>query len=82
MAVKKALVAAAALALLWPSAVAAASDVDPYLWLEDVEGAKALAWAREQNKKTTAELEAVKEFKPIYERTLQILDSQERIPSP
>jgi prolyl oligopeptidase len=62
--------------------VAVADDTDPYLWLEDVEGAKALAWAKEQNKKTTAELERVREFKPIYDKTLKIMDSSERIPSP
>ncbi len=32
----------------------AAPDDDPYLWLEDVEGARALAWVEEQNKKTLA----------------------------
>ena len=25
------------------------SDLDPYLWLEEVEGEKALAWVEEQN---------------------------------
>jgi prolyl oligopeptidase len=29
---------------------------DPYLWLEDVEGARALAWVREQNRRTEAAL--------------------------
>src|SRR6185295_6051152 len=62
--------------------VTAADEVDPYMWLEEVEGVKALAWAKEQNRKTIAELEAVKEYKPIYERTRQILDSQDRIPTP
>jgi len=71
-----------AAAVLSCFAVAAADDADPYLWLEDVEGTKALAWAKEQNQKTTAELEKVKQYKPIYERALQIMDSQERIPTP
>jgi prolyl oligopeptidase len=55
---------------------------DPFQWLEDVQGEKALAWARAHNAKTTAVLEARKEYKPIYERTLQILDSKEKIPAP
>jgi len=76
---KKALAAAVVLSCL---AVFAADDADPYLWLEDVEGAKALAWAKEQNQKTTGELEKVKQYKPIYDKTLQILDSQDRIPTP
>jgi prolyl oligopeptidase len=55
---------------------------DPFQWLEDVQGEKALAWARAHNAKTTAVLQARKEYKPIYERTLQILDSKEKIPTP
>ncbi|HTS39004.1 MAG TPA: prolyl oligopeptidase family serine peptidase [Xanthobacteraceae bacterium] len=31
-----------------------APDDDPYLWLEDVEGTRALAWVEEQNKRTLA----------------------------
>ena len=36
----------------------------------------------EQNAKTTALLEARPEYKPIYARTLEILDSKEKIPTP
>jgi prolyl oligopeptidase len=77
----KVLATAAAVALSC-NAVVAVEELDPYLWLEDVEGAKALAWAKTQNQKTTAELEKVKQYKSIYDRTLQILDSKERIPNP
>jgi len=76
---KKAVASAALLSCL---AIGAADDADPFLWLEEVEGAKALAWAKAQGEKTTADLEKVKAYKPIYERTLQIMDSQERIPAP
>ena len=78
---KKTLAAIAVIAVL-SCRVLLADDADPYSWLEEVEGAKALAWAKEQNKKTTSELEKVKQYKPIYERTLQIMDSRERIPTP
>ena len=47
-----------------------------------MQGAKALAWARQHNAKTTAVLEARPEYKPIFKRTLEILDSKEKIPSP
>lgn len=60
----------------------AGDETDSYIWLEEVEGAKALAWAKSQNQKTTAELEKVKQYKSIYDRALQILDSKERIPTP
>ena len=55
---------------------------DPFQWLEEVQGEKALAWAREQNAKTTALLEARPQYKPIYTRTLEILDSKDKIPTP
>ncbi len=61
---------------------AAPSDNDAFQWLEDVQGEKALAWVKEQNAKTTALLEARPEYKPIYEKTLEILDSKDKIPDP
>ena len=51
---------------------AAPDGEDPFAWLEDVHGAKAMAWVEEQNAKTTALLEARPEYRPIYDRTLQI----------
>jgi len=65
-----------------PAALHAADAVDPYLWLEDILGDKSIAWVKEQNAKTLEELEAVPVYGPVYERTLSILDSQDRIPYP
>ena len=82
---RRPLVTAPALALagLTSLGAAAAQTVDdPFRWLEDVQGDKALAWAKEHNAKTIAVLEARPEYKPIYARTLQILDSKEKIPTP
>ena len=53
---------------------------DPYLWLEDVTGARSLAWVREQNALSTKELQASPNFESIRARLLSILDSKERIP--
>ncbi len=53
---------------------------DPYLWLEDVTGERALTWVRAQNTLSTKELEAAPDFEPIRKRLLSILDSRERIP--
>ncbi len=58
------------------------TDDDPFVWLEDVQGEKAVAWARAQSARTTAVLEARPEYAPIYKRTLEILDSREKIPTP
>ncbi len=78
---RKLLVMSAALALTAGAAAAQTSD-DPFAWLEDVQGDKSLAWAKEHNAKTIAVLEARPEYKPIYARTLQILDSKDKIPTP
>ena len=59
-----------------------AGDEDPYLWLEEVEGEKALEWVKERSAKDTAEIEAVPEFAPTHERLLEIFNSSDRIPYP
>jgi prolyl oligopeptidase len=63
-----------------PPAAPAAATPDPYLWLEDVTGARALDWVRAQNGVSTNELEAAPDFEPIRQRLLAIHDSKERIP--
>ncbi|MFI5183673.1 MAG: prolyl oligopeptidase family protein [Vicinamibacteria bacterium] len=62
-----------------PAAETAAPD-DPYLWLEDVTGQKALAWVKEQNAQSVAELTVSDGFKVTDERFLRILDSEAKIP--
>ena len=69
-----------ALAML-AAAASFAADKDPYLWLEDVEGKKALDWVKERSAKDTAEIEAVPEFAPIHAELLEIFNSRERIPN-
>jgi prolyl oligopeptidase len=59
----------------------AQAQEDPYLWLEDVTGEKALAWVKEQNALTQPQLEATPEYKELYARLLSIYTSRERIPS-
>src|SRR5690606_20365613 len=57
-----------------------AEVTDPYQWLEDVEGERALAWVREQNARTEAELAADPAFKALEAELLAIYDSNEKIP--
>ena len=52
---------------------------DPNQWLEGVEDEKALAWAAEQNAESVAELTRSGDFKRIERRTLEILDSTDKI---
>ncbi len=54
---------------------------DSYLWLEEVAGARPLAWVRERNAETIKELERSPDFQALDRRILQILDSKERIPA-
>jgi len=55
-------------------------EEDPYLWLEEVTGDKALDWVREQNKSTQDHFESSAEFSNLRDDLLKILDSDERIP--
>jgi len=54
--------------------------IDPYLWLEDVDGAEALAWVRERNAETAAELEQGAEYRELENGILRILDSAAKLP--
>lgn len=54
---------------------------DPFRWLEDVTGARPLAWVKERNAESTAALTGTEDFKALDARILQILDSDARIPA-
>jgi prolyl oligopeptidase len=58
----------------------AASPSDPYLWLEDVTGEKALTWVKARNAESTAELASTPAFQQLKKDLLAILDSSARIP--
>ncbi len=59
---------------------AVAADDDPFLWLEEVTGDRALAWVEEHNARTVAAVRADPGFDALEERLLGILDSDDRIP--
>jgi prolyl oligopeptidase len=63
------------------SPVGAELDEDPFLWLEDVGGERALAWVREQNRASVRELETAGGFDRLRQRLLSIYESNERIPN-
>ena len=63
-----------------PMIQASQSAEDPYLWLEDVQGDNALAWARERNTQSQAVLEAVPVFKGNREKVLAVLNNRDQIP--
>jgi prolyl oligopeptidase len=61
---------------------AAAQESDPYIWLEDVEGARAMEWVEARNAVTVDRLSSHTAYQPIFDRALEILDSEDRIPFP
>lgn len=54
--------------------------VDPYLWLEEVEGAEALAWVGERNAEAAAELASSESFARTEAAVRAVLDADDRIP--
>ncbi|GAB2844202.1 prolyl oligopeptidase family serine peptidase [Pseudoduganella ginsengisoli] len=56
------------------------SELDPYLWLEDVGGDAPLDWVQRQAAIAEGELKRHPEFDTIHGRLRTILNSQERIP--
>jgi prolyl oligopeptidase len=74
--------ATAILITLVAATICVAAEEDPYLWLEEVENEKALAWAKERSEKDTAVIEATREFAEIHPRLIEIYNSRDRIPTP
>ena len=71
----------AALAMTTASIVnAQPAPDDPYLWLEDVSGDKAMAWVKEQNAKSQPLIESDPGFKPLLAAYTAITTSRDRIP--
>lgn len=58
----------------------AVAQGDPFIWLEDVEGEKALAWVKTQNDRSLAELKAVPGYNALVDNALDILNDKARIP--
>ena len=63
-----------------PTNPPAAAGSDPYLWLEDVTGDKALAWVRARNAESAKELESGPRYQALEADILKILDSEAKIP--
>lgn len=59
-----------------------AQTSDPYLWLEEVEGKKSLEFVEKQSKLTLDKLSQEKEYQNIYNKSLEIFNSTDRIVYP
>jgi prolyl oligopeptidase len=69
--------------ILAPNTTRAADTMtdDPYLWLEDVSGARSLDWARARNAETQQALESRPDYAATYAKLLSIYNSRDRIPN-
>ncbi len=72
--------ALAVLALLLGGA--AAQTADPYLWLEEVHGARALDWVRAENARSLKPLQSDPNYRSFFEQALAIAQAHDRIPKP
>lgn len=64
------------------NATAATTAADPYLWLEDVQGKKAMEWVEAQNNLSTKALSAYPKYQQFYQKTLEVMDSPNKIDYP
>ena len=65
---------------LAPMSHAQPSQADPYLWLEDVTGERALNWVRDRNAESERQLTAEPGFEQRRRLIREVLDSREQIP--
>lgn len=54
---------------------------DPYLWMEEVEGERALAWVRQENARSLAQLESDSRYAGLLADATAIANSQDRLPT-
>ena len=55
---------------------------DPYLWLEEVHGDKALEWVKEQNSMSAKRIEEFPLFNSLYKRLLESYNDKDKIAYP
>lgn len=61
-------------------AVAVAAEDDPFQWLEDVDGDRALQWVRSQNERSLGELTKDERYQRYFDAALAIAEDKSRIP--
>jgi prolyl oligopeptidase len=60
---------------------ASMTSEDPYLWLEEIEGERALAWVREQNTRSLAVLEGDARFAQLHADAIALANNRDRLPT-
>jgi len=77
-----ALLAAIAMSSRAYGAADAAAVDDPFLWLEDVDSPRAMAWVKAQNARTEAVLEKDSRYATLFAQALALAEAKDRIPEP
>src|SRR5512143_1382181 len=62
--------------------LAEATRDDPYLWLEEMRGPKAMAWVEKENARSLAILKGDPRYEPLHQDALKIVNATDRIPGP
>ena len=74
---------AAASSASGPAAGFATSEAtDPYIWLEEVEGERAMDWVKAHNTTSLGVLQGDPRYQTLHDEALAIVQSRDRIPSP
>ncbi len=69
-------------ALAQTTAMTKADAADPYIWLEDKDGAKPLAWVEAENARTLPRLQNDPRYATFHAEALAIAAAKDRIPMP
>ena len=55
---------------------------DPYLWLEDIHGERAMTWVDKENARSLAVLKGDQRYEALHQDALKIVNATDRIPAP
>ena len=79
---KRGMMVAGLMAMASPAALGAQATPadDPFIWLEEIEGEKPLAWARAENEKSLGVLQKDPRYAVFEADALKILQAKDRIP--
>jgi len=65
-----------------PGGFATSDATDPYLWLEEIDGERAMAWVNEHNERSLGILRGDPRYEGLHQQALEIVQSRDRIPAP
>src|SRR5690348_6801333 len=76
------LIGGAAIELRSLQAQSGADRADPYIWLEDVSGARSMSWVKTENERTAKMLENDPRYAELKSAALKTLEAPDRLPTP